>query len=98
MLISNRSTSDRKFTNALLTPNFLVLAEVLALHDYQIEYFGGSAGIRDLGLLESALAQPKASFGGAFYTQHWQRKQLHTCITSRRITRSLTATNAPPTP
>jgi death-on-curing protein len=34
------------------------------LHNRQIERFGGSLGIRDQGLLESALAQPEATFGG----------------------------------
>ncbi|NJO75777.1 MAG: type II toxin-antitoxin system death-on-curing family toxin [Leptolyngbyaceae cyanobacterium RM1_406_9] len=46
------------------TPNFLTLPEVLALHDDQISRFGGTPGIRDMGLLESALNQPQASFGG----------------------------------
>jgi death on curing protein len=50
----------------LLIPNFLTLAEVLLLHEDQVERFGGSSGVRDLGLLESALAQPSASFGGEF--------------------------------
>jgi death on curing protein len=48
----------------LLIPNCLTLAEVLILHDNQIQRFGGSTGIRDLGLLESALAQPESTFGG----------------------------------
>jgi death-on-curing protein len=43
---------------------FLGLEEVLALHAEQIERYGGSAGVRDLGLLESAVAAPEASFGG----------------------------------
>lgn len=34
------------------------------MHDDQIARFGGMAGIRDEGLLESALAQPAATFGG----------------------------------
>ncbi len=34
------------------------------LHSRQIERFGGTAGVRDLGLMESALAQPQATFGG----------------------------------
>lgn len=46
------------------TPKFLTLVEVLALHEDQIVSFGGSSGIRDQGLLESALAQPQATFGG----------------------------------
>ena len=45
---------------------FLGLEEVLALHADQIERYGGSAGVRDLGLLESAVAAPEASFGGEY--------------------------------
>jgi death on curing protein len=48
----------------LQTPNFLTLHEVLVLHEDQIAQFGGTSGVRDVGLLESALAQPQASFGG----------------------------------
>jgi len=47
-------------------PIFLKLNRVLQIHETQIAKFGGSSGIRDLGLLESALAMPQASFGGAF--------------------------------
>lgn len=46
-------------------PSFLTLDEILALHADQIERYGGALGLRDLGLLESALAAPQASFGGA---------------------------------
>ncbi len=42
----------------------LTLGEVLELHQRLIAAYGGSAGIRDLGALESALAQPWMSFGG----------------------------------
>ena len=45
---------------------FLGLEEVIALHSSQIERYGGSAGVRDLGLLESAVAAPEASFGGDY--------------------------------
>lgn len=48
------------------TPNFLDKANVLAIHEDQIASFGGTVGIRDEGLLESALAQPQATFGGQF--------------------------------
>ncbi|MEG4329587.1 Fic family protein, partial [Microcoleus sp. herbarium5] len=48
------------------TPKFLFLDEVLELHDDQISSFGGTPGVRDEGLLESALAQPQATFGGQF--------------------------------
>lgn len=38
--------------------------DVLALHDEALAAFGGSAGVRDPGLLASAVAMPRASFGG----------------------------------
>jgi death-on-curing protein len=47
-------------------PQFIQLNWVLQIHESQIELFGGSSGIRDLGLLESALAMPQASFGEKF--------------------------------
>jgi death-on-curing protein len=37
---------------------------VLELHQSVIERWGGATGIRDLGALESALAQPRQSFAG----------------------------------
>ena len=45
-------------------PRFLTLAEVVEVHADQITRYGGGASIRDLGLLQSALAQPEASFAG----------------------------------
>ena len=45
---------------------FLRLDEVLALHVDQVARYGGKEGVRDLGLLESAVAVPEASFGGDF--------------------------------
>lgn len=45
-------------------PIFLTLADVIEIHSYQLEHFGGSKGIRDLGLLKSATAMPMTSFGG----------------------------------
>ena len=44
--------------------SYLTLDEVLAIHAHQIERYGGSFGIRDRSLLESALAMPRATFGG----------------------------------
>jgi len=38
------------------------LEEALYLHDRLIKRFGGSAGVRDLGLLESALARPRSGY------------------------------------
>ncbi len=45
---------------------FLSLEEVLDIHDWQIEHFGGASGLRDAGLLDSALAVPSSTFGGAY--------------------------------
>jgi death-on-curing protein len=42
----------------------LTLGEVVELHRRLVAESGGAAGIRDLGLLESALAQPAATFAG----------------------------------
>lgn len=47
-------------------PAFLTLDEVLEIHRDQLARYGGAPGIRDLGLLQSAVAQPRASFGGQF--------------------------------
>lgn len=41
---------------------FLTLEEVLDLHHQLIARFGGLAGVRDPGLLESALARPRSGY------------------------------------
>lgn len=43
---------------------YIPIQEVLIIHDDMISRYGGSFGIRDMGLIESALARPKASFAG----------------------------------
>ena len=52
-----------------MNPEFLDVDDVLELHATLIVEHGGSDGIRDRGLLESAVAQPMASFGGEFLHQ-----------------------------
>jgi death-on-curing protein len=47
-------------------PVFLTLGEVIEIHHDQIERYGGDSGIRDLGLLQSAMAMPAAGFGGRY--------------------------------
>jgi death on curing protein len=42
--------------------DYLTLAEVLAMHVDQIERYGGSHGVRDPGLLESALFRPQTGY------------------------------------
>jgi death on curing protein len=48
----------------LVSVALFTLDEVLAIHSDQIERYGGSFGIRDRSLLESALAVPDATFSG----------------------------------
>jgi death-on-curing protein len=43
---------------------YLTLDEVLELHRLALAQSGGAAGVRDLGALESAVAQPVMAFGG----------------------------------
>ena len=53
-------------------PLFLTFDEVLSLHAEQIRLFGGASGIRDLGLLQSALGSTEATFDGAW--RRWRRR------------------------
>jgi death-on-curing protein len=43
---------------------YLTLDEVLALHQAAIARYGGDPAIHDSGLVDSAVAQPRQSFGG----------------------------------
>ena len=45
---------------------FLSREEILRVHARLIDVYGGAHGVRDEGLLASALAQPEATFDGAF--------------------------------
>ena len=47
-----------------MSPLFLDLERILRTHRSLIEQYGGADGVRDLGLLQSAVAMPQASFGG----------------------------------
>ena len=49
-----------------MDPLFLTLDEILSLHEEQIRLFGGSHGVRDTGLIESAIGSAAATFGGEF--------------------------------
>jgi death-on-curing protein len=75
---------------------YLTVGEVVALHRAILESSGGATGVRDLGALESALAQPRASFGGV---------DLHTSLPAKAAAlgfslalniRSLTAISGSP--
>lgn len=45
---------------------FLTPQNVIQIHFEIVEATGGSQGLRDLGLLESAVLRPQASFGGKY--------------------------------
>ncbi len=45
---------------------FLTFAEIMDIHRSRIEKYGGSHGLRDINLLQSALAMPESSFGGEY--------------------------------
>ena len=49
-----------------MQPLFLDIERVLRTHLSMIEHYGGEDGVRDIGLLHSAIAMPQASFGGEF--------------------------------
>ena len=50
----------------MIDPLFLTLDEVLGIHADQIRRYGGLPGLRDLGLLQSALAMPETTFDDEF--------------------------------
>jgi death-on-curing protein len=43
---------------------YLTVSDVLLLHNIAIDEFGGSHGLRDLGLLESSVMRPQSTFDG----------------------------------
>ena len=58
----------------------LTKEQVLMLHDQLIESTGGSKGIRDEGMLESALMNPYQSFGGIELYPSIQAKAAQLCF------------------
>ena len=72
------------------------MAEAIYLHQRLIDEFGGAAGIRDLGLLESALARPRSGYYSSLAEQGaalLQSLLLNHCFIdgNRRIAFTLTA-------
>lgn len=49
-----------------MEPVFLELGEVLLIHQDQLERYGGTAGIRDIRLLESAVSMPRAGIADRY--------------------------------
>ena len=59
---------------------YLTLAEVVELHRRLLEATGGAAGIRDLGALESAIAQPRITFCGVDLYPTLEEKAAALCF------------------
>jgi death on curing protein len=55
----------------------ITVEDVLLLHNESIAAFGGSYGLRDVGLLESAVARPFQTFGGEDLYASIFEKLLH---------------------
>lgn len=49
-----------------MEPKFLTKQIIIYFHEQLISLYGGASGIRDEGLLESALNQPRAMFDGLY--------------------------------
>lgn len=45
---------------------FVSVGDAIIIHRRMVDEFGGDSGLRDRGLLESAMAMPKAMFGGDY--------------------------------
>jgi len=70
--------------------------QVLAIHDQMIKRFGGSHGVRDVGLIESAVVRPQATFDGVdLYTSIFEKAAalLHSIL---KTTHSLMGTSVLP--
>lgn len=53
---------------------YLTLEQILVIHEDQIERYGGTSGIHDLSLLESAVYRPQTTFSGKdLYTTHFEK-------------------------
>ena len=50
-------------------PRFLNVKQIIQLHEFLLQEFGGSSGLRDIGLLESAGAMPSMGFGDQYLHQ-----------------------------
>lgn len=76
-----------------MSPLFLTLEEVLAIHHDQIERYGGMAGIRDVGLLESGLRRRKPDLETSTSTAMHGKWLQPTSIIWRRTIPSSTGTS-----
>ena len=68
-----------------MSPIFLSLDEILEIHEDQLSRYGGTSGILSKPVLESALAQPQATFDGKFLMADLFEMAAATCSISCRI-------------
>ena len=66
---------------------YLTVEQVLRIHARAISQSGGDAGVRDLGLVESAAAQPRASFRSAKVLSFAERKATFREVISGQISK-----------
>ena len=76
-------------------PEFLDLEDVLIIHEDHLGRYGGLAGLRDQGLLESAVGMPRVTFGGQFVHEDLFAMAAAYASTSRRARPSSTGTSEP---
>lgn len=48
-------------------PKFISFEQIIALHKLQVDQFGGTHGVKDEGLLLSALGQPESGLGENYF-------------------------------
>ena len=68
-LIADISVTPKRLSgwrNSVVSIVFLSVEDVIEICRDQIQRYGGSFGVRDQGLLESAVAMPQAAFGGDY--------------------------------
>lgn len=72
---------------------YLTLPEVLELHRRLLAQSGGAGGLRDIGALESAVAQPRMTSKRPTFIPAFQKRRLLSRFLSSATTRFLTATS-----
>jgi hypothetical protein len=77
-----------------MNPQFLTLDEVMDIHRDQIERYGGTLGVRDLELLESAIAALNLGLAISIFTAISSRWHRPISFTWSRTIRFSTGTNA----
>jgi death-on-curing protein len=70
-------------------PSFLTVAQIELLHQKSISRFGGASGVRDSGLFESAITQPRHTFyyaNGDLFDYAYHIAQAQACFDGNKRT------------